>query len=316
MTATLLSFAAVAATLSMAALPAMAQTALSAPTLQPTAYSSSNAGSSPFNGEDIDGNSLTSAPDGKRNIVDPQFGGGGGNGGYHRYNDNDKISHFTFEAGGGFTAPIGNDVNGGFTTLFGDGNRYGTVTYGGNFLAGAGWNFTKNFALLGEFSYNANKIPGHTLSAFYSAIDNTNGGALSGNGIANIGGNVHTFGYTAEPVYYYYNSDKHKYAGYIIGGVGLYHRSINFTAPVVSQSFYGSYQTNQTFSSFTDNSLGYNFGTGVTFKPLGEYSHLKLFVEARYVFVNSPRETATDLANGSMHTGTEELIPISFGIRF
>ena len=316
MTMTLRSLAAAAATLAMAQ-------SLSAPTLQPAAYSSSSAAANPYAGEDIDGSSPGSAPDGKRSIVDPQFGGGGGNGGYHRYNDNGDFSHFTFELGGGFTAPIGNDVNGGFTTIFGDGSRYGTVTYGGNLLVGAGWNFTKKFAVLGELSYNANKIPGHTLSALYAIEDNSsvieNGSGLAANGIPNFGGNVHTFGYTAEPIFYYYNNDKHKYAGYIIGGVGLYHRSVNFTAPTVTQSFYGSFQSNQTFVSSTDNSIGYNLGTGVTFKPLGEYSHLKLFAEARYVFVNSPRETQADLANTNstvLHTGTEELIPISFGIRF
>ncbi len=310
------SLAAAASALLLAPLPILAQTASAAPTLQPIAFSSSSSGQNPFAGEDIDGRSLASAPDGTIRKIAPQYGGGGG---YHPYNsDNGRFSHIAFEVGGGFTAPIGNAASGGFTSIFADGTKYPTLTYGGNLLVGAGWNFSKRFALLGEFSYNANKIPGKTLTAFYNAEDAASGGAFSGNGIVNIGGNVHTFGYTAEPVFYYYNSDKHSYAGYVIGGVGFYHRSINFTAPVVSYGYFGgAYQTNQTFTSYTDNSLGANFGTGVSVKPFGQYSQAKLFAEVRYVFVNSPRESTSDLANGNvLHTGTEELIPVSIGIRF
>jgi hypothetical protein len=221
-----------------------------------------------------------------------------------------------FEAGGGFTAPLGNDVNGGFTTLLAEpgtpSTNYGTDTYGGNFLFGAGWNFSKRFALLGEYSYNTNKIPGRTLSAVY------NEGDFAADDLTSIGGNVHTQGITAEPVFYYYNSDKHSYAAYVIGGGGYYHKSTNFTAPVEEESIYGGvYIVNETFSSYTNNSLGFNLGTGVSFKPFGPDSRAKLFLEARYVFVDSPRETAADISNQNvLNTGTEEYIPVSVGIRF
>ena len=304
----------------LAPLAAVAQSA--APTFQPVAYSSSSNGHGPFAGEDgvdIDGRSLASAPDGSMKKIAPQYGGGGG---YHPYNtDNSRFSHFAFELGGGFTAPLGNAASGGFTTIIGDGNRYGTETWGGNILAGGGWRFSKRFQLLGEFTYNSSKIPGRTLSAFYNIIG---GGAEltdgSGNPIPAIGGNVHTFGYSAEPMFYYMNSDKHKYAGYVLGGVGFYHKTVNFTAPVISQDFFGDvFQTNQTFSSYSDNGVGFNIGTGVSFKPLGEYSPLNLFAEARYVFVNTPRESAADIANPNsfiLHTGTEEMIPVTVGLRF
>ncbi len=285
------------------------------------AYSSSSSGWNPFAGEDIDGRSVGSAPNGGVRTLAPQFGGGGGNGRYHHNDANIGWSRFAIEAGGGFTAPIGNAASGGFTTLLGGpGNPYGTITWGGNFLVGGGYNFSKRFGLLGEFSYNANKIPGRTLSAAYAQIDNNpqQPGLLSQNGVTSIGGNVHTYGVTAEPIFYYYNSSKGKFGGYVIGGGGFYHKSTNFTAPVQAiDPYFGTvYTVNQTFSSYSDNALGGNLGTGFYFKPFGEYSSAKIFAETRYHFVNTPAESAADLTAGNVHTGTEELLPVSIGIRF
>ncbi len=286
----------------LAALPLSAQ--------QPTYSTSSN--HALLAGEDIDGASLASAPNPEAAAALPSPQYGGGNGGYSGYHES-RWSHVAFEVGGGFTAPVGNDVNGGFTTILNDGNRYGTSGWGGNLLVGAGWAFSKRFTLLGEYQYNTNKIPGRTLSAVYNG-DPTD---YENAGISAIGGNTHTDSLTAEPVFYYYNSDKHKYAGYVIGGVGWYHKTINFTAPVEEESYYGVIVQNETFSSYSDNSLGFNLGTGVSFKPFGQDSKAKLFLEARYLFADTPRETTADLSNNNvLHTGTEELIPVTIGLRF
>ncbi len=304
--------AAAAAAFSLAALPALAQST-SAPTLQPVAFSSSATAQSAYAGQDIDGRSLASAPDGTIKTVAPQYGGGYG-GGYHRYSDNSRWSHLAFEIGGGFTAPVGNDTSGGLTTWIGDGYNHPVETYGGNILIGAGWAFTKRFTLLGEYQWDSNKIPGSSLTAVY----NGDAAYFETNGIYNIGGHVRTQSVTAEPMFYYYNSDKHTYAGYIIGGGGYYHKTLAFTAPVEEESYYGGvYVANESFASYSDNALGANFGTGVSFKPFGSESRAKLFAEARYVWVDTPSESQADLANNNvLHTGTEELIPITVGIRF
>jgi hypothetical protein len=280
---------------------------------QPTYSSSSN--HDLLAGEDIDGASIASAPNpapAAASAALPQYGGrGGGYSGYH----GSRWDHVAFEVGGGFTAPVGNDVSGGFTTAIGDGTPYGTDGWGGNILVGGGWAFSKRFTLLGEYEFNTNKIPGKTLSAVF----NSDAGNFEANGVDSIGGNVHTNSITAEPVFYYYNSDKHKYAGYLIGGVGWYHKTINFTAPVEEETFYGIYVTNETFSSYSDNGVGLNLGTGVSFKPFGQDSRAKLFAEARYIWANTPKETqaeATDVNSNVLHTGTEELIPVTVGLRF
>ena len=290
--------------------------------VQQVAYSTSS-NHALLAGEDIDGTSLGSAPSpepaasaSSAALPSPQYGGG--HGGYSGYHES-RWSHVAFEAGGGFTAPVGNDVNGGFTTVIGDGNNYGTNGWGGNILVGGGWAFTKKFTLLGEYQFNSSKIPGRTLSTIYNAFNNSDPTDFSGNGIDSIGGSVHTNSITAEPMFYYYNGDKHKYAGYVIGGVGWYHKTINFTAPVAEETYYGTYVQNQTFSSYSDSGVGFNFGTGVSFKPFGSDSRAKLFGEVRYVFADTPSETQAEATNPNstvIHTGTEELIPVTFGIRF
>jgi hypothetical protein len=292
--------------LGAAALCALAVLPLSA---QQATYSSSS-NQALLGGEDIDGSSI--ATPAAISAALPQYGGSGG--GYNGYHGS-RWDHVALEFGGGFTAPVGNDVNGGFTTVIGDGNNYGSDTWGGNFLVGGGWAFSKRFTLFGEYEYNSNKIPGKTLSAVY------NGNALNyeSNGINNIGGNIHTNSLTAEPMFTYYSSDKHSLGAYVIGGVGWSHKSINFTAPVEEESFYGVYVVNETFSSYTDNGLNVNFGTGVSYKIFGPDSRAKLFGEVRYVFADTPRETAAEATNTStsiVHTGTEGLLPVSVGIRF
>ena len=290
----------------LAAAAVCALTALPLAAQQQPGYSTSSTHAL-LAGEDIDGSSVASEPTSAPS-ASPQYGGGGYSG-YHE----SRWSHLAFEAGGGFTAPIGNDVNGGFTTAIGDGNNYGTNGWGGNLLVGAGWTFTKRFSLLGEYQFNSSKIPGRTLSAVY----NSDAADYESAGIASIGGNVHTNSITAEPVFYYYNSNKHNYAGYLIGGVGWYHKSINFTAPVEEETFYGVYVANETFNSYSDSGVGFNLGSGVSFKPFGADSRAKLFAEARYVYADTPKESAADTTNNNvLHTGTEGLIPVSVGIRF
>jgi len=266
-------------------------------------------------GEDIDGSSIASPVNpspAAASAALPQYGGSGG--GYNGYHGS-RWDHVALEFGGGLTVPVGNDVNGGFTTVIGDGNNYGTETWGGNFLVGGGWSFSKKFTLFGEYEFNSNKIPGKTLSAVYNA----NAANYASNGINNIGGNVHTNSLTAEPMFTYYSSDKHSYAGYLIGGVGWSHKTVNFTAPVEEESFYGIYVVNETFSSYADNGLNVNFGTGVSYKIFGPDSRAKLFGEVRYVLADTPRETeaeATNTTTSILHTGSEGLIPITVGLRF
>ena len=242
-----------------------------------SAYSSSDDNKSYLAGEDIDGASMSADP-----VAAPKPQYGQTNTGYPAYQS--RWSHAAFEAGGGFTAP---------TSIGGD-----FVTYGYNLTLGGGWNFNKRFGALVEYQFNRNKIPGATLAA-----------------VGAPGGNVNTWSFTIDPIFYYANNGK--IGGYVTGGGGFYRKVTNYTEPVPSlycDYFYGYcgyiYQ-NQTIGHFSSNQGGLNIGTGVTWNAFGPDSKAKLYAEARYVWVDSPSETSTQQG-----TGTEGLIPVTFGIRF
>jgi hypothetical protein len=190
-----------------------------------------------------------------------------------------------FEAGAGFNAPIGND------TSTNEGGPF--ITWGGNFTAGGGLRFSRRVSLLGEFQFLDNKLPGSFI-------------AEAGAGATN--GNTHIVSLTADPVIDLF--PKWKDSAYVTGGGGYYHKSTNFTAQVCCD-FYG-YPVSINTDSFSSNQLGGNLGIGLTHRLGGTYgdSNLKLFGEARYLFLNTPRVGAI---NG---LGRTELVPVTFGVRW
>src|ERR1700746_2836555 len=171
-------------------------------------YSSSADSTTTWTGEATDGASTGSdpVPGGV-----PQYGQNSGSG-YPSFEN--RWSHVAFEAGGGFTAPIGND------------NSF--VTYGYNLTVGGGWNFTEKFGTLVEYQFNRNKIPGATVAL-----------------VGADGGNVNTWSLTVDPIYHYGHWGK--WGGYVTGGGGFYRKVTNFTSPQAFQYYgyyygYGGYQ--------------------------------------------------------------------------
>jgi hypothetical protein len=204
--------------------------------------------------------------------------GGGDEGSSHRgFGRHGIPGTFTGEVGGGFNAPIGNDLP--------------YITWGGNVTAGAGLRFSKQFSLLGEFQFLGNKLPG----AFIAA-----GGGQ--------GGNAHIISFTAAPVIDLF--PKRTNSIYLTGGGGYYHKSTNFTIQECCD-FYG-YPVSVTANSFTSNQLGGSFGFGLSHKMGGLYGDGKsqVFAEARYLYIHTPAITET---NG---LGATELIPVTVGLRF
>jgi hypothetical protein len=213
-----------------------------------------------------------------------QNSGGYGNGGYKQYPRYGQpgFHHLAIEAGAGFVSPIGNTKN--------------TQTTGYNIKLGGGWNFNHSVGILAEYEFNRTGIPNSVLAA---------SGAPQGN--------VHIWGLTLDPVYYYKTTGA--WGGYVTGGGGFYRKLTSFTEPVylgIGCDFYGycyPQYANVTLSHFSSNQGGANIGTGLTHN-LGD-GGAKIYAEARYVFINSPKPTAT--AFGS---GTVSMIPVTFGIRF
>ncbi len=203
----------------------------------------------------------------------------GGRGG--QYDNRSRAGHsgrqWAFEAGGGFNAPVGNDIP--------------YITWGGNFTVGGGLRFSPVFSLLGEYQFIADKLPGALVAA---------GGGQTGN--------AHIQSITVAPVIDLF--PKHSNSVYLTGGGGWYYKSTNFNV-LAGYDFYG-YPVFVTANSFSSNQLGGNIGFGFSHRLGGTYGDgtAKLFAEARYLFINTP---PIGEPNGLGHT---ELIPVTFGVRW
>lgn len=231
----------------------------------------------------------------------PQYGG-------HQYPSypgyQSHWSHIAFDAGAGFTAPIGNDTNWSQAGI-NAGYLSPSEGWGYNINIGAGWNFSKMFATLLEYQFNRENMAGDYLTALNAA----QAGGSSSNG---YGGNINTWSLTLDPVVYLpYN---HRSGFFLTGGGGFYRKVTNFSQPECGYDYYGyPICQNATVYHFSSNQGGFNGGLGWYHKVFGPDSNAKFYAEARYVWVDSPR---ADASNSFQGEGTEGLIPVTFGIRF
>ena len=139
---------------------------------------------------------------------------------------------------------------------------------------------------------------------------------LPGSLIANVGtqgGNAHIWSLTLSPVVDL--MPKRSISPYVTGGFGFYRKVTNFTDPEEGEVCYyycGIVVENETVYHFSSNQWGGNLGVGLSHRIGGTYGdgQAKIFAEARYLFINTPGITTT---NG---TGTTELIPVTFGVRW
>jgi hypothetical protein len=229
----------------------------------------------------------------------------------------DGSNKYTFFGGGGFTNPTGGTHN--------------YLATGYDLQVGGGRNFNKKVALLAQFDYNHFGIQTNTLNSLLGIYSNLCGDDCTGTAISQIGGTNHIWSFTLDPMYTYLDGDK--FGGYVIGGVGFYHKVTDFTTPATGEYcdiYYGciEYEANETIDSYVSNAAGVNGGLGFTYKA-SRFSDLKFYAEARYVYTaNSPRpyydgSTGTNpSANPNyfdvfpQNAAKTTYIPIIFGVRF
>ena len=212
--------------------------------------------------------------------VGQQYGGGGL---WHNFKSN-----FAFEAGGGFNAP-----------------ESSSITYGGNFNVGGGMNFNKRLALLAEYQFIDDKLPG-TLIAEAEAQ----------------GGHAHIWSLTLAPVVDLFPKSNNDI--YITGGGGFYRKVTSFTDPEeeeVCYFFCEDLDQNVVVGHFSSNQGGWNIGGGYQHRLGGMYgdSKMRLFAEIRYADVLTPAVNGLN-PNGlgeitTVHADTK-MLPITLGIRF
>src|SRR5262245_50697584 len=180
-------------------------------------------------------------------------------------------------------------------------SRFSDFGWGG--AAGAGFNFNKHHAFVGEFMWNRLHIRDRILVPLRVALQNPE-----------VSGHSDLFAFTAN----YRLEFRGKTLGtYFIGGLGFYYRSTRISQTVVSGSgivcepvwlWFGAacesgvVTSGQTISNFSSGRGGGNAGIGFTVK-LGEEPRYRFYMEARYHYAAHERVKT-------------ELIPISIGVRF
>jgi hypothetical protein len=198
------------------------------------------------------------------------------------------MNSLAFEAGGGFNAPV--DTH--------------HITWGWNINVGGGINFNKQFAMLVEYQFISDKLPGYLIAQT---------GA--------VGGNAHIWSFTLAPVVSLLPNSKNDI--YLTGGGGFYRKVTNFTNPV--PALYCSYyycsivSVNQVIGHFSSNQGGWNVGAGYQHRMGGMFndSRMRLFAEARYLKIYTPAYSNQPNGLGTVTLAADTtLIPVTFGVRW
>jgi hypothetical protein len=187
-----------------------------------------------------------------------------------------EFPRFTFNAGAGFTTPVGN---------LGD-----NLDTGWNIRAGAGYNFLPWVDANFDFGFDSMGINSTTLSNL---------------GVG--GGSIRVFSVTLDPIFHV---TPHRPVDlYVTVGGGYFREEQQFTDPGVATGFAGNpyfgyypvqYGTNIVVSSYSLNKPGLDAGVGVEF---GSKWGGHFFAEARYVRI---------FTGGGVET---DYVPVTFGFR-
>jgi hypothetical protein len=206
-----------------------------------------------------------------------------------KYTGKSWTDHVVVEGGGGGTVAEGSTQN--------------LSNPGFNALLGAGLKFNNRLSLLGEWNFNDMGVP-HTIA----------------NSVAKVpGGNEHVWTATLDPKFNFIRAGR--FDGYAIGGGGFSRVLTSFTAPVIVPCGYGygygygfgygyggGCVGNVTVSHHSSNQATMNIGAGGEFR-FSPYSRFKLFVEARYLKVMTPKNSLPPGYNASF-------VPMTIGIRW
>jgi hypothetical protein len=166
-------------------------------------------------------------------------------------NAQEEVSHFTFQAGAGFTQGVG---------------RTGTYT-------DTGWNTSLGFG------YNFNSYVGALINLNDSQLG-INSATLSN--IGEPGGGINMLTATLDPVIHL--TPHSHFDLYVTGGGGMFRRYQDFSAPALVpvsgfNHFFGFYPATEILSSYSVIKPGVDVGVGVA---LGTKWHGKFYAEAKY----------------------------------
>jgi opacity protein-like surface antigen len=163
---------------------------------------------------------------------------------------------------------------------------------GWHITVGGGYNFKPHFTTTLDYTYNGFGVSRKVLNEAQVPA-----------------GNSHMWSITVNPKLRL--NRRRNFDPYLVGGVGYYRRTVEFTRPVlvpvfIFDPFFGGFfntfvQADQVLGRITQDGVGGSLGGGFDIK-LGE-SGLKFFTEARYQYADT----------GQIPT---RMVPVTFGIRW
>jgi hypothetical protein len=188
---------------------------------------------------------------------------------------------------------------------------------GGQFAIGGTFWTTPTVGIQAEYNYNKMGGPSKTLTLFPTPTAASNGtGILESNQQMHAG----IFDVVFRP-----RQHNSAVGGYVLGGIGYYHRKIELTSPafgyttVCDPYWYACYPTavpvDRILGDRSSNDFGINFGGGMTFGR-----EAKFYIEARYHYVWGPDISKVNTGGSTTGTSTvstnAQYFPLSFGFRF
>jgi opacity protein-like surface antigen len=215
-----------------------------------------------------------------------------------------------------------------FDIAFGFGWAFPTTDFknsfdaGWNGMIGGTFNFNEHWGFEADYTYARMNGPSKTVSITSNPI----AGAVT-NGVIDSNHQMNVGSFNAL----WRTQSKHRpIGGYLLGGGGIYHRSIQLTSPAVGYTtvcdpyWYVCYPTavsmDQILGDRSSNDFGIDFGGGVTFGH-----DVKFFVESRYHYVWGPEVTnaVATPASGSTQTSCSSgcttnaaYFPLTFGVKW
>jgi hypothetical protein len=202
---------------------------------------------------------------------------------------------------------------------FGFGWTFPTMDFKESF--DTGWNGTVGVTFFGGakvgflVDYTYNKIGGP--ERFINVASNPIVGAPTTSELIEANHQVHATTFNAI----WHPARDGAIGGYLLGGGGWYHRTIQITTPAVGYTtfcdpyWYVCYPSlvavDQVIGDRSSDDFGINIGGGITFGRAA-----KFYVESRYHYVWGPEIDVTGASGNIKRTTNAAYFPLTFGIRF
>ncbi len=212
------------------------------------------------------------------------------------------------------------DVNFGFGWAFPSSDIKNDFDAGWNGTIGVTYNINEKFGIMADYMYAHMNGPDKTLALEATPV----GGAVT-NGILQSNHQLHVG--TFDALYKIQNSDRFV-NGYVLGGLGIYHRVVHITTPSVGYTtwcdpfWYVCYPTlvsvDQIVGDRSSNDFGINIGGGITFGH-----EAKFYIESRYHYVwgQTINETTVQPLGAGQNCSagcstSAAYFPLTFGVRW